>query len=135
MTAAREHRLELAGFVTRALELDGAGPTLVLLHGWSDNADTWRRLLGLLAAGGRRALALDLPGFGAASRLDCEREVLPQLDRFVAAAVRREGERGGDVVIVGNSLGGCVAMRVAERPELPIAGVVPVAPAGLDMAQ
>jgi pimeloyl-ACP methyl ester carboxylesterase len=39
------------------------------------------------------------------------------------------------VVIVGNSLGGCEAMRVAERPELGLAGIVPVAPAGLDMAQ
>jgi pimeloyl-ACP methyl ester carboxylesterase len=38
------------------------------------------------------------------------------------------------VVVAGNSLGGCVAMRAAERTELPIAGIVPVAPAGLDMA-
>jgi pimeloyl-ACP methyl ester carboxylesterase len=34
---------------------------------------------------------------------------------------------------VGNSLGGVVALRLAERPDLPLAGVVPVAPAGLDM--
>ena len=35
--------------------------------------------------------------------------------------------------MVGNSLGGCVAMRLAERADL--AGIVPVAPAGLDMAR
>jgi hypothetical protein len=33
-----EHRLELAGFETRALELEGGGPPLVLLHGFADSA-------------------------------------------------------------------------------------------------
>ncbi|HEU4978016.1 MAG TPA: alpha/beta hydrolase, partial [Solirubrobacteraceae bacterium] len=32
-----------------------------------------------------------------------------------------------------NSLGGAVVLRIAERADLPLAGVVPVAPAGLDM--
>src|ERR671930_1410764 len=40
---------------------------------------------------------------------------------------------GEPVVVAGNSLGGCVALRLAENPELPLAGVVPVAPAGLEM--
>jgi pimeloyl-ACP methyl ester carboxylesterase len=135
--AVRERRFELGGFRTRALELDGPAPAppLVLLHGWSDSADCWRPLLLELERRGRRALALDLPGFGEASRLDRERAVLPQLDRFVAAAVRRATEHGGEAVVCGNSLGGCAALRAAERPELPLAGIVPVAPAGLDMAQ
>lgn len=135
MAKIRERRLELDGHRTRALELDGAGPPLVLLHGWSDSADCWRPLLGELAARGQRALALDMPGFGEATRLDREREVLPQLDRFAAAAVRRVADRGEEVLLCGNSLGGCVAMRIAERPELPISGIVPIAPAGLDMAE
>jgi pimeloyl-ACP methyl ester carboxylesterase len=37
--------------------------------------------------------------------------------------------------VSGNSLGGCVALRAAQREKLPIAGVVPLAPAGLDMAR
>jgi alpha-beta hydrolase superfamily lysophospholipase len=36
-------------------------------------------------------------------------------------------------VVVGNSLGGVTAPRLAEREDLPLAGVVPVAPAGLQM--
>lgn len=139
MSAIREHRLELGGFSTRALELDpgatAVGPPLVLLHGWSDSADTWRPLLARMARCGRRALALDLPGFGAAARLDRESPVLPQLDRFAAAAAVRERERHGEAVVVaGNSLGGCAALRIAQRPELELAGIVPIAPAGLDMA-
>jgi pimeloyl-ACP methyl ester carboxylesterase len=134
----RERRLEIAGFRTRALELDGSAnrPPLILLHGWGDSADCWRTLFAELEQRGRRAIAYDMPGFGEASRLDREREVLPQLDRFAAAAVREEAERTGEeVVLAGNSLGGCAAMRTAERAELPLAGIVPIAPAGLDMAQ
>jgi pimeloyl-ACP methyl ester carboxylesterase len=136
-TSIRERRLELAGFRSRALELEGTAPEppLILLHGWGDSADCWRPLMAKLAESGRRAIALDMPGFGEAARLDRERDVLPQLDRFAAAAVRAEAERHGDVVVAGNSLGGCAAMRIAERAELPIAGIAPIAPAGLDMAQ
>jgi pimeloyl-ACP methyl ester carboxylesterase len=136
----RERRLELGGFKTRALELEGdagsdAAP-LVLLHGWSDSADTWRSLLAILGRLGRRAIALDMPGFGTAAQLSMDEPVLAQLDRFVAAAVEREGERHGEkVVVVGNSLGGCASMRAAENPDLPIAGIVPIAPAGLAMAR
>jgi pimeloyl-ACP methyl ester carboxylesterase len=82
-------------------------------------------------------LALDMPGFGQAARLDREAPILPQLDAFAAAAIEREAESSpdGEVIVAGNSLGGCVALRAAEREDLPIAGIVPVAPAGLDMAR
>jgi pimeloyl-ACP methyl ester carboxylesterase len=129
-----EHRLTLAGFETRALELEGAGPPLVLLHGWADSADTWRLLLDTLGRDDRRAVALDMPGFGTASPPADDRPLLEQLDAFCDAAVRYVAPEGG-AVVVGNSLGGCVALRAAEREELGLAGVVPVAPAGLDMAR
>ena len=46
----------------------------------------------------------------------------------------REWGAGEPVVIAGNSLGGCVALRLAEQADdLVLAGVVPVAPAGLEM--
>ncbi len=47
-----EHRLDLAGYRTRALELEGDGPPLLLLHGFSDSADTWRILLDRLGPRG-----------------------------------------------------------------------------------
>lgn len=128
-----EHRLTLAGYQTRALELEGEGPPLLLLHGFSDSADTWRLTLDALARADRRAVAVDLPGFATASELR-DGPVLPQLDRFGAALVRRFAPAGG-AVLAGNSLGGCMAMRLAERESLGIAGIVPVAPAGLDMAR
>lgn len=130
-----EHRLELAGYRTRALELEGDGPPLLLLHGYADSADTWRLVLDRLARRNRRAVALDMPGFGAAGRLDEREPILPQLDRFATAAVETFAPDGG-AVICGNSLGGCVALRLAEHAaDHGLAGVVPVAPAGLEMAR
>jgi pimeloyl-ACP methyl ester carboxylesterase len=128
-----EHRLTLAGYETRALELEGSGPPLVLLHGWADSADTWRLVLDRLARAERSALAVDLPGFGEASLLR-DGAVLPQLDSFLEAALEVAAPKGG-AIVAGNSLGGCTALRAAQRPELRLAGVVAVAPAGLDMAR
>ena len=85
-----EHRLELAGYDTRVLELEGEGPGLVLLHGWGDSADTWRPLLAELGARDRRAIAVDLPGFGTASPLR-DGPMLPQLDAFADGARARVG--------------------------------------------
>jgi pimeloyl-ACP methyl ester carboxylesterase len=128
-----EHRLTLAGYETRALELEGEGPPLLLLHGYMDSADTWRFVLDPLARDGRAALAVDLPGFGEAERL-ASGAVLPQLDLFTAAAVEHlAGEQGRPVIACGNSLGGAAVLRAAENTALPLAAVVPIAPAGLDM--
>jgi pimeloyl-ACP methyl ester carboxylesterase len=130
-----EHRLTLGGVTTRALELEGDGPPLVLLHGFADSADTWRRVLDLLARRGRRALAVDLPGYGAADRLPLDGPVLDVYRAFARAAVEHaSAEAGGaPVILCGNSLGGAIALRAGEEGDLPLAAVVPVAPAGLDM--
>lgn len=133
-----ERRLELDGVGTRILELDGDGPPILLLHGFADSADTWRPLLERLAPVGRAAMAIDLTGFANADELEPAAPMLPQWDRVVAAAITRLAERvddDEDVIVVGNSLGGCLAMRAAQDPDLPIAGVVPIAPAGLHMAR
>jgi pimeloyl-ACP methyl ester carboxylesterase len=57
--------------------------------------------------------------------------MLPQLDAF-AATLAEEWSEGDPIVIAGNSLGGAVALRAAQRPDLPLLGIVPIAPAGLE---
>ena len=133
---ADERRLELGGTETRVLELEGEGPPLLLLHGYADSADTWRPLLSELAATGRGAMAVDLTGFGTASPLEAG-DMLPQWDALVTDAVAHasEGAGGEDVIIVGNSLGGALSLRAAQRADLPVGGIVPIAPAGLHMAR
>lgn len=128
-----EHRLEVDGYETRVLELEGEGPGLILFHGFGDSADTWRPLLDVLGRHNQRALAVDLPGFGAASRLG-PGAILPQLDAFAGALVEWvAAETSEQVIAGGNSLGGVVSLRLAERADLPLSGVVPIAPAGFDM--
>jgi pimeloyl-ACP methyl ester carboxylesterase len=106
-----------------------------MFHGYADSADTWRQMLALLARQGRRAIAVDLPGFGTAERLKPE-PILPQLDEFAAAATRYvAGRPRQPVIAIGNSLGGCVSLRLAERHPEWLAGVVGVAPAGLEMTR
>jgi pimeloyl-ACP methyl ester carboxylesterase len=106
-----------------------------MFHGYADSADTWRQSLALLARQGRRAIAVDLPGFGTADPLAPD-PILPQLNAFAAAAVRYvAGPRRLPVLAVGNSLGGCAALRLAERHGSALAGVVAAAPAGLEMSR
>ncbi len=132
MNPVAEHRVHTLGHATRALEVDGDGPGIVLLHGWNDSADTWRPLLAELAQCGRRAIAVDLPGFGEATPME-PGAVLPQLDAFASeVALSWAGEN--PVVVAGTSLGGCLALRLAEHPgALRLVGVLPVAPDGFEL--
>jgi pimeloyl-ACP methyl ester carboxylesterase len=126
-----EYRAVLAGAPTRLLEVHGDGPPFVLLHGFSDSADTWRPLLERFARSGRRAVALDLPGFGAAADARAG-PVLPQFEAAVLAAAGRVcGETGDRPMLIGNSMGGMICMYVAGRRPGGLAGIVPVCTAGL----
>jgi pimeloyl-ACP methyl ester carboxylesterase len=123
-----ERFAEIAGFRTRVLEVPGDGPAILLLHGFTDSADSWRPLLAELAARSRRAVAVDMPGSGHAPTLG--RPVLSSLDRFADGFVHAYA--GGDgAVLAGNSLGGMVALRAAARPGLPLLAVAGLGPAGL----
>jgi pimeloyl-ACP methyl ester carboxylesterase len=110
------------------LAVDGKGPTLLLLHGFSDSADSFRPLLAELARRGRRAVAVDLPGAGRAGALG--RPPLDALDTFAADFVDQHAA-DGEVILVGNSLGGLVALRAAVQGDLPLTAVVGIGPAGL----
>ncbi|WP_051471081.1 alpha/beta fold hydrolase [Patulibacter minatonensis] len=134
--AISERSTVVAGFRTRVLEVGtglpagSGGAPILLLHGYSDSADTWRRVLRLLADRGQRAAAVDLPGFGHADRLLPDEPMLEQYVRVVHAASRM---LWGDEapILAGNSMGGAVALRCAEELPSP-AGVVPIGPAGFD---
>ena len=127
-------RVTVGGIETRAIWSRGEGVPTVLLHGWMDNSDTWLEVLDLLAARNMPAIAYDQPGFGVAPPLNGG-NVLDQLVDFGGRAVLRAAEQsGGPVLVAGNSLGGWVALRLAAHPELPIAGIVPIGPAGIRMA-
>ena len=130
-----EHHMEFAGYGTRVLELEGSGPPILMFHGYADSADTWRLALAQLARRGQRAVAVDLPGFASADDLDSG-PILPQLDAFALDALRYAGGRPRQpAIVVGNSLGGCLCLRLAAHHGSRLAGIVAVAPAGLQMSR
>lgn len=85
----------------------GMGPAVVLLHAGIADRRMWTEHLEPLAAAGRRAVALDLPGFGdAALQPGLQAPWLDVLETIDALAVDR-------AVVVGCSFGGAVALATA----------------------
>jgi pimeloyl-ACP methyl ester carboxylesterase len=125
-----ERRAGHAGVGTRELFVEGDGPTVVLLHGFAHPADSWRPVLNRFAQAGQAAVAVDLPGFGAAGTAE-PGPWLPQGDRFVNEVIAQHSGNG-PVVLVGNSLGAALTVRAAASPQrLPIRGIVATATPGM----
>jgi len=104
---------------TRILSVPGAGPPILLLHGFGDRAETWRLVLNRLEDAGLRAHAMDLPGFGGADPL-APGPMAVQFDAFVDAAL----DDWGPLVLVGNSLGAATAVRAGARRPDAVLGVI-----------
>jgi pimeloyl-ACP methyl ester carboxylesterase len=102
----------------------GAGPPLVCLHGFVDTWRTWELVLPALERH-HDVLAPTLPGHAGGPPLEGELS-----DTLVADAVERAMDDAGfrTAHIVGNSLGGYVALQLAARGRA--RSVVAFAPAG-----
>ena len=121
--------LEIAGCETYVAE-GGSGPPVLLLHGFADTADCWRRIVpGLLR--NHRVVAIDIPPFGRSGRppLRDGRELVDYYPEFfpaLAAALDL-----GAAIRVGPSLGGAIALSLAlDHPEQ-VDSLVLISPAGL----
>ena len=101
------------------------GPPVVLVHGLAGSHLNWC-LVGPQLGAGRRAVALDLHGFGLTpgSRQTATVHANARLlDQFIRQVV------GTPVILVGNSMGGLISvLQTAARPET-VAGVVLIDPA------
>jgi len=94
-------------------------PTIILIHGLGDEADTWRHLFPLLSGAGYRVIAPDLPGFGRSRwkgrisiRRHC-RSVMRLMIMTGAASAKNPA------VLAGSSLGASIAEMIAgKRPHL-----------------
>ena len=93
---------------------------VLCLHGWPQSSYMWRHLLPALASSGRRALALDLPGFG-----DSPPDPPGTWERHVEAVERFRRAIGLDrVVLVVHDTGGAIGLRWAcDHPDA-VAGMV-----------
>jgi 2-succinyl-6-hydroxy-2,4-cyclohexadiene-1-carboxylate synthase len=101
------------------VDVRGAGPPLVVLHGFTQTARLWGRFGDRLAES-YTLLAVDLPGHGDSGSVRAD---LPATAGLVAEAVRVEvGDQ--PCALLGYSLGARVGLHVALGDELPLRGVV-----------
>jgi len=126
----KERRIACAGYATRRLSVRGHEQLVFCLHGFSDSADTWRPLMAQLALLGHPVVAVDLPGFGCADWPPAGHPLIPELERFAAEAIVAASQNGRRPLVVGNSLGALIALRLAARGNPPIGGVAALSPAG-----
>jgi pimeloyl-ACP methyl ester carboxylesterase len=110
----------------------GSGETVVLVHGFAANKETWLELAPALTAR-YRVIIPDLPGWGASQRIAGEdydvRAQAARLRAFMAALGMTR------VHLVGHSMGGHIAGIAASRRDAPVATLTLIATAGVHFTE
>lgn len=128
-------RILVDGLRVRVVEATPARETddpVLLIHGLGGWAENWRDVIPAVAASGRRAIAVDLPGFGESERPRRGRHFDPDdplYAPFVFAALDALGVARAHVA--GHSLGGAVAYTAAVWCPERVRSLTLVAPGGL----
>jgi pimeloyl-ACP methyl ester carboxylesterase len=108
---------------TRILvEGDAADPPILLLHGIGRSLQDWEPQFSRYRRAGYRVIALDLPGFGFSDRLPSP-TTLPGLAQGVVETLDVIGE-ARPLHVMGNSLGGSVALQLLTLSPDRVATVV-----------
>lgn len=121
--ASRAGKVEAADGVPIAYTLAGAGsPTLLFVHGWLSDRAAWQGTMRALAPS-HRVVAIDLPGHGesGSGRADW---TVPAFGADVARVIEALDLR--EVVLVGHSMGGSIALETAAREPQRVVAVVGV---------
>jgi pimeloyl-ACP methyl ester carboxylesterase len=112
------HRFVRANGIEMHLAEQGAGPLIVLCHGFPESWYSWRHQLSALAGAGYRAVAPDMRGYG-------QTEQPPEIERYtqlhhvgdMVGLVEALGET--EAVIAGHDWGAAVAWNAAlMRPDV-----------------
>ena len=123
---------ELPGFEERFAEGRGArlrylvageGEPLLLVHGLGGSAANWLALAPLLLPG-RRLIVPDLPGHGGSDPLPAAASLTAYADSLAALL-------DGPAAVVGHSLGGAIALRLAIRRSRLVSALVLAGAAGI----
>ncbi|SDE53404.1 NADP-dependent 3-hydroxy acid dehydrogenase YdfG [Mycolicibacterium neoaurum] len=122
------HVVNVDGRTVRALTAgDRADTPLLLLHGIGRSLEDWTEQIERLS-GRFYVIAVDLPGFGRSARRDGPADLVTVADGVAGALAALDEDRPCHVI--GNSLGGAVAMQLlASHPDL-VASLILVNSAG-----
>jgi len=101
-------------------KVQGQGPAIVLLHGFMENARIWRFFLPKLTSK-FKVIRVNLPGHGKSSVFSESHSM-----DFMAEAVNAvlEAEKIEKAMLVGHSMGGYVALAIAELYPRKVGGMV-----------
>jgi pimeloyl-ACP methyl ester carboxylesterase len=124
---AHLRRVELSGASVNYVEI-GEGEPLLFIHGVSGCWQNWLENLPHFAAAGRRCVALDLPGFGA-SPMPSWPIAMDAYGRLLRDFCEKFGLDGA--TLVGNSMGGLLAVELALAEPEAFERLVLVAAAGI----
>jgi len=127
----------LGGRRVHRYAFQGSGPDrpVLLLHGLGGSADSMATLVPPLLPISARVVLLELPGHGRSPPPAEGPLAVREYGGVVMAAVDRLYADYGKVALVGNSLGGALALHAAhERPD-EVAGVVGLNPAGAELSE
>ena len=121
----RQRDIQVDGIRIQLTEA-GEGPALILLHGLSASRVNWEHTIPAFADRWR-VVAPDLPGHGRSGKPDA-----PYTIDFYAGVIRSLGRELGlkEAVVVGNSLGGQIAVELGLMYPAWTRALVLVAPAG-----
>ncbi|MBN3858785.1 MULTISPECIES: alpha/beta fold hydrolase [unclassified Paraburkholderia] len=111
----------------------GSGEPVVFIHGSGPGASgisNFRHNYPQFAAAGYRVIVVDLPGYGASSK---PADAQYTLDYFVAALRAQLSALGvGRATLLGNSLGGAIALKYALDYPDDVSALIMMAPGGVE---
>src|SRR5207248_3278599 len=108
LPGAWEHRYAVVNGVRLHYVEAGAGPLMVLLHGFPEFWYSWRHQIPALAAAGFRVIAPDLRGYNLSAKPPAVHSYrIEALVGDVAALIRHAGERRA--AVAGHDWGGVLA--------------------------
>lgn len=105
--------VDVGGGLSLHVVLRGTGPRLLLLHGFTGSHESWSSLVQSLS-GSFSTIAVDLPGHGNSSAPpDPAWYSLLRFSEQLSMVLDAVGAAGGQVAVLGYSLGGRAALRFA----------------------
>lgn len=98
----------------------GEGPAVVLIHGFLESLEIWKEFIDMLSSE-FTVIAIDLPGHGRSGMM-AETHTIPMMADAVMAVCSFLSV--DSFLICGHSMGGYIALELAERMPLKVSGLV-----------
>jgi 4,5:9,10-diseco-3-hydroxy-5,9,17-trioxoandrosta-1(10),2-diene-4-oate hydrolase len=111
----------------------GEGPVVVFLHGSGPGASGWSNFKGnypVFAKAGHRVIIPDILGFGYSTKADDAHYTIDYMADGIVALLDTLGIE--EFALVGNSMGGAVAIRIALTRPKRVTKLILMAPGGLE---